>query len=48
MLGKSLLYLGNKVLGQKKVRNELKKLLSIFEVSGVNRVVLDRALSKLN
>ena len=41
----TLFYLGSKVLGQKKVRSELKKLLSIFEVSGVNRVVLDRALS---
>jgi len=38
-------YLGNKVLGAQTIHKELKKLLSIFGVSGVNRVVLEHALS---
>jgi len=41
----TLFYLGNKVLGAQTIHKELKKLLSIFGVSGVNRVVLEHALS---
>ena len=41
----TIYYLASKVVGVKKARDSIAKLLSLFEIAPVNRVVLETALS---
>ena len=41
----TIFYLANKVIGPKSAREEINKIMMLFEVAPVNRAILDEALS---